>query len=72
MPHPEFENMQTRRSDDCRARADHLARLLTKEKGVTVRRYAAIAIALTEAIARREAKHKTQTVRLRDRRRGTQ
>ena len=58
MPNRDFENIQTRRSDDCRARADRLARLLSAEKGVTVKRYAAIAIALGEAIDRRQPNHK--------------
>jgi hypothetical protein len=53
----DFEVLMVRKADKLRQKADKLAKLLSKEKGVAVRRHAAIAIAINETLQRKERKH---------------
>jgi hypothetical protein len=52
----DFEGLMVRKADRLRTKADKLAKLISKEKGVTVRRHTAIGIAINEALERRERK----------------
>lgn len=60
MPNPKFENLNTRRTDKCREKADRLARLMSAELGMPITRPTAIAAALDEALERHKGKKGTK------------